>query len=67
MEPVSESVEAGEEKGKVVNKLKVGGGVKKKGGGGKEEGGEEESLTLPQCAPQWREKKGKQLYCDVAE
>ena len=59
MEPVSESVETGEEKGQVVNKLKVGGGMKKEGGRGKKEGGEEESLALPQSAPQWCEKKGK--------
>ena len=42
-----------------MNELKVGGGVKKGGGGGKEEGGKEKSLTLPQCVPKWREKKGK--------
>ena len=59
MEPVSEGVETGEEKGKVVNKLKVGGGMKKEGGRGKKEGSEKESLALPQSAPQWREKKGK--------
>ena len=56
---MSESVETEKEKGQVVNKLKVGGGMKKEGGRGKKEGGEEESLALPQSAPQWHEKKGK--------
>ena len=46
-----EGVETGEEKSKVVNKLKVDGGMEKEGGRGKKEGSVKESLALPLCAP----------------
>ena len=46
-----EGVEAGEERSKVVNKLKVNGRMDKEGGRGKKEGSEKESLALPLCAP----------------
>ena len=46
-----EGVETGEEKSKVVNKLKVDGGMEKEGGRGKKEGSEKERLALPLCAP----------------
>ena len=46
-----EGVETGEEKSKVVNKLKVDGGMEKEGGRGKKEGSVKEGPALPLCAP----------------
>ena len=46
-------------KSKVVNKLKVDGGMEKEGGRGKKEGSVKEGLALPLCAPWWRKKKGE--------
>ena len=45
MEPALEVLETGEKKSKVVNELKVDGGMEKEGGKGKKEGSVKENLA----------------------